>query len=294
MPGSGGGFRSGCSEAHIPGMERWTRIAELAAKQHGVVSLEQLRAEGWTESMIRRALGRGQLRRVGSRAFAMAGAPETWRMSLQAGLLDLGSNAAVAGRSAAALLGFDNFAEGPVELLVPRRGADAQGQGGGAVDQPPSVARRDRRARRLPVHERGAHHRRPGGARGSPVARGRHRQCPPRRPHVAALPPSPACSLAAPRAAGDGAPGRNAHRQRWDHTARAPVPAAGAARRSPPSSLPDDASSGRPASSPGPTSRGRSSASSPRSRARCATPAPGSANATRSVATSSSTTGGSC
>jgi hypothetical protein len=101
-------------------MERWTRIAELAAAQHGVVTLEQLRTAGWTGSMIRGAVARGQLVRIGPRTLAIAGVPSTWRMALQAGLLDLGSNAAVAGRSAAALLGFDNFPEGPVELLVPR------------------------------------------------------------------------------------------------------------------------------------------------------------------------------
>ena len=119
-------------------MERWTRIAEIAAAQHGVVTLEQLRAAGWTESMIRGAVARGQLARIGPRTLAIAGAPSTWRMALQAGLLDLGSNAAVAGRSAAALLGFDNFAEGPVELLVPRAERMHKAVGGGAVDQPPS------------------------------------------------------------------------------------------------------------------------------------------------------------
>jgi hypothetical protein len=40
---------------------------------------------------------------------------------LLAGLLDLGGDAAITGRAAAALHGLDGFAEGPVELLVPRR-----------------------------------------------------------------------------------------------------------------------------------------------------------------------------
>jgi very-short-patch-repair endonuclease len=102
-------------------VERWTKVAGIAAAQHGVITLQQLRASGWTESMIRRALERGQLHRIAPRTFAIAGAPATWRMSLQAALLALGACSVVAGRSAACLLGFDSFEEGPVEVLVPRR-----------------------------------------------------------------------------------------------------------------------------------------------------------------------------
>ena len=195
--------------------------------------------------MIRRALDRGQLDRIGPRTFSVAGAPATWRMSLQAALLDLGANAAVAGRSAAALLGFDNFAEGPVELLVPRRERMHQAIAVVRSTSRPPSARRDRGARRVPVHQCGAHHHRPGRAREPEAARGRHRQRPARGPDLVALPPSASCGAAAPGPAGDGAPRRPARGQWRDHPARAPVPAAGAPRRAPSTSLPDDASSRR-------------------------------------------------
>lgn len=62
----------------------------------------------------------GLITRVGVNSFAFAGAPHSWRMLLAAGLGDLGPASAVAGRSAAALHGLDGFAEGPIELWVPR------------------------------------------------------------------------------------------------------------------------------------------------------------------------------
>ncbi|HKA04758.1 MAG TPA: type IV toxin-antitoxin system AbiEi family antitoxin [Acidimicrobiales bacterium] len=44
----------------------------------------------------------------------------TWHGQLNAGLLDLGPDALIAGRSAAALHGLDHFAPGPLEFVVPR------------------------------------------------------------------------------------------------------------------------------------------------------------------------------
>ena len=135
-----GRFRSGGREAHIPSMERWTKIAETrgrSARRRDLGAAPGGRMDRVDDPAG--AVARGQLVRIGPRTFChrrRTGDVADGRCKPR--LLDLGSNAAVAGRSAAALLGFDNFAEGPVELLVPRRGADAPGHGGRAVDQPPS------------------------------------------------------------------------------------------------------------------------------------------------------------
>jgi hypothetical protein len=48
---------------------------------------------------------------------------------LRAGLLDLGPDAVVAGRAAAALLGLDGFDEGPLEFFVPRSQRDRRTTG---------------------------------------------------------------------------------------------------------------------------------------------------------------------
>lgn len=59
-----------------------------------------------------------------------------------AGLLDLGSDALVSGRSAAHLLGLDGFEEGPLEFLVPRQ---ARGRRtAGVVSSTHEIARLDR------------------------------------------------------------------------------------------------------------------------------------------------------
>ena len=57
---------------------------------------------------------------AGNHSWRFTGTPLSWRGSLQAGLFDLGPNALVAGRSAAALLGLDGFSEGPLEFVLPR------------------------------------------------------------------------------------------------------------------------------------------------------------------------------
>ncbi len=95
-------------------------LAALAAKQHSVISTGQIRQIGCTPSALRHRVETGAWERIGRRCLRLAGAPETWRQLLTVGLLDLGDEAVLAGRSAAALLGLDGFAEGAVELLVPR------------------------------------------------------------------------------------------------------------------------------------------------------------------------------
>ena len=54
------------------------------------------------------------------RAFTIAGTPPSWEQQLAAGLLDLGHEAVVSHRAAAALHGFDGFSPKPIEFTVPR------------------------------------------------------------------------------------------------------------------------------------------------------------------------------
>ena len=60
------------------------------------------------------------------RAFTIAGTPPSWEQQLAAGLLDLGSEAVVSHRAAAALQGFDGFGPKPIEYTVPRTTGGAE------------------------------------------------------------------------------------------------------------------------------------------------------------------------
>jgi very-short-patch-repair endonuclease len=64
--------------------------------------------------------------RAGVRAFTIAGTPPSWEQQLAAGLLDLGPDALVSHRSAAALLAFDGFSRKPIEYTVPRATGGAE------------------------------------------------------------------------------------------------------------------------------------------------------------------------
>jgi Transcriptional regulator, AbiEi antitoxin/Protein of unknown function (DUF559) len=96
-------------------------LAESAETQHGAFSLAQVVAEGLSRSRLSRLQASGTIVRLGPRSFGFPGTPPSWRRSLQAGLFDLGPEAVVADRSAAALLGLDGFRDGPLEFRVPRR-----------------------------------------------------------------------------------------------------------------------------------------------------------------------------
>jgi len=102
-------------------------ILELAARQHGCVSLEQVRACGLSGDQLDRRVRSGRLARLGARVFAVGGAPPSWEQQLVAALLDLGPSAVVSHRTAAALHGFDGYECCPVELTLPRSGRGVTG-----------------------------------------------------------------------------------------------------------------------------------------------------------------------
>ena len=89
-----------------------------AALQHGLVSWEQLRRAGVSETTIGRWVQQGRLRRVQPRVYLVVGAPWSWEQELFAAVLAAGPGAAASHRAAAKLWGLVDDA--PVELCVPR------------------------------------------------------------------------------------------------------------------------------------------------------------------------------
>ncbi|MFK7917809.1 MAG: type IV toxin-antitoxin system AbiEi family antitoxin domain-containing protein [Ilumatobacter sp.] len=96
-----------------------TEIAERAAGQHGVVSLDQLASAGLTTAQIRHRVTAGWLAKVTTRVFAIAGSPETHERRLQTGLLHLGEKSWVSYEAAAALHGLDRSDANAEEFTVP-------------------------------------------------------------------------------------------------------------------------------------------------------------------------------
>ena len=107
--------------AHTGTMDdRFRHLAALAATQHSVISASQLVEHGVTASCRSKWERGGLISRLGSRSFAMAGAPESFERSVAAGLADLDGCGVVAGRAGARLLGLDGFSADAVEFLVLR------------------------------------------------------------------------------------------------------------------------------------------------------------------------------
>jgi very-short-patch-repair endonuclease len=103
-------------------------MAVLAARQHGVVSRDQLRQLGMSDAAISRAAEVGRLHRVFRGAFAVGHPHEYERSRSMAAVLACGDRAVVSHRSAAALLGLID--KGPVVIDViapPSRGRKIDG-----------------------------------------------------------------------------------------------------------------------------------------------------------------------
>ena len=84
------------------------------------MTIAQARAAGLTSRQICHRVDRGSLRRLGGGVLAIAGHELTWEHRVLAALLAAGPGAAVSHRSAACLLGFDGFLQGPLDITVPR------------------------------------------------------------------------------------------------------------------------------------------------------------------------------
>lgn len=117
-------------------------LAELAKRQHQVFSREQAAAAGLNRSAVSRRVRSGLYVALGTNSLCFAGTDVGFRGRLTAGLFDLGPDALVSGRSAAALLELDGFNEGPCEYLVPRDQRHRTVPG--VVTSSPDITRLDR------------------------------------------------------------------------------------------------------------------------------------------------------
>lgn len=100
-------------------MSRDARIAAVAALQHGVVSVGQLRREGLDKHAIRSRVKRGLLHRVHQGVYAVGHAPVSDQAWWMAAVLACGAGAVLSHASAAALWGLLRPLEGPVDVSVP-------------------------------------------------------------------------------------------------------------------------------------------------------------------------------
>lgn len=102
------------------------RLVAIAAEQRQVFTRPQAREAGLAQNTITRRLADQRFVRVGACTLTFSGVNLDWRGRLQAGLLDLGAGALIAGEAAAALHGLDGYAEGPLVYLVDRRRRNAR------------------------------------------------------------------------------------------------------------------------------------------------------------------------
>jgi hypothetical protein len=93
----------------------------LAAGQHGVVTVEQLRACGVSRRWLDNLTRRGVLRRVAAGVYVVAGSTNGWPQRLTIGLCTLGEQSWVSHEAAAALHGLDRSRRNAVEFTVLRQ-----------------------------------------------------------------------------------------------------------------------------------------------------------------------------
>ena len=94
------------------------RIALIAGRQHGVVTHEQIAAEGIDKSGVTRRVQAGRLHRLHRGVYAVGHRSLSWRGRWLAGVLAAGDGAVLSHSSAAALWRFLRPVPGPVHVTV--------------------------------------------------------------------------------------------------------------------------------------------------------------------------------
>jgi very-short-patch-repair endonuclease len=97
-------------------------IANIAARQHGVVSTAQLRAAGIGRNATSLRVRAGRLHRLHRGVYAVGHTRLTFEARCVAAALALGERAVVSHRSAAAVWGMLPAHQGPIDVTVPGRG----------------------------------------------------------------------------------------------------------------------------------------------------------------------------
>ncbi len=95
-------------------------VAPVAARQHGLVTLDQALASGLSRAAIDGRLSSGRWQRVRSRVFVVCGAPRTWEQSVLAAVLAAGPDAVASHTTAAALWEFPNVFRETLEVSTAR------------------------------------------------------------------------------------------------------------------------------------------------------------------------------
>jgi very-short-patch-repair endonuclease len=98
----------------------WNRLTTVAATQDGVVTTDDIERNGGSTAQRQRLVDQRRLERIAPRVFRVAGAPDTHRQRLRAGLLSLGPNSCVSYEAAAELHGLDRSRRNQVEFTIPR------------------------------------------------------------------------------------------------------------------------------------------------------------------------------
>jgi hypothetical protein len=103
-------------------MELDEMVARDAETQHGVFTVDQVRAHGGSDAALHHRLRTGVWRTFPYRGvYRVAGCPSSWEQELHALVLATGPIAAASHRSAAALLGMPGFSRrGVIEILTTR------------------------------------------------------------------------------------------------------------------------------------------------------------------------------
>jgi len=97
------------------------QVVALAERQHGVFTIGQARATGFSRSAIAHRLSTARWELMGVGIYRLSGTPRTWEQRLNALVLASGPDAAASHRSAAALLAIPGFDRaGAVEAITPR------------------------------------------------------------------------------------------------------------------------------------------------------------------------------
>jgi hypothetical protein len=94
------------------------RVAAIAGRQHGVVTIEQLRVAGVSETAVRRAVEAGRLHRLHRGVYAVGHRSLSWRGRWLAAVLAAGEGAVLSHTSAVALWEFLRPIQGPVHVTV--------------------------------------------------------------------------------------------------------------------------------------------------------------------------------
>lgn len=103
-------------------------IARICHQQHGLITLEQLEAQGLTVQAVHERLLSGRLHRIHQRVYSLTPGVLTQRARFMAAVLACGPGAVLSHRSAAYLWGLVDEWEGPIDVTAPnRRGRSPDG-----------------------------------------------------------------------------------------------------------------------------------------------------------------------